>query len=128
MPKCKQCRDSHDKEEMQQVGIAMVCRKDACIAGESLKLYDKQLAAKKRATTKAKKVASEGQKKKDRAWVEANESLSSVCSRVQKDVNKLYMVMDAGKPCISCGGAISEAGHYYHASEINKYIVKILRL
>ena len=121
MPKCRTCGAKADKEAMTQIGLALVCRTDACIAGERLKVYDKAQRKRKAAV----KAEDREQKTKDAAWKRENESLSTICARVQKDVNKLYMIMDAGKPCISCGAGISEAGHYYHAG--SKYRCSLLR-
>ncbi len=46
----------------------------------------------------------------------AIKTLATLCSEVQRDINKLIMEIYRDKPCISCGSPnISEAGHFFHA-------------
>lgn len=55
-------------------------------------------------------------KKAHRADKERIKTLETLCSEVQRDINKLVMEIYRDEDCISCGSPnTTEAGHYFHA-------------
>jgi len=98
--KCVTCK----QPTPNRVGLKFACNIECAIE------FTNRARAKKRAQELSHL------KKKNRVDRARIETLETLCSRAQRDVNKLVMARDRGMPCISCGSPnIAEAGHYFHA-------------